>query len=68
LRRNTRFRELLNTMNSNLHKELMMKLRHKGHLNTRNNILKEVFPKSMDFPSDFGSNQKLGFGDELMKS
>jgi hypothetical protein len=55
-------------MNSNLHKELMMKLRHKGHLNTRNNILKEVFPKSMDFPSDFGSTQKLGFGDELMKS
>jgi hypothetical protein len=40
-----------------------MKLGHKGHLNKRNNISKEVFLKSKDFPSDFGRNKKnLTFG------
>jgi hypothetical protein len=31
-----------------------MKHRYKGHLNTKNKFPKEVFPKSNDFPSDFG--------------
>jgi hypothetical protein len=35
-----------------------MKLGYKGHLNTRNKFLKEVFPKSNDFPSNFGWTQK----------
>jgi hypothetical protein len=31
-----------------------MKLGHKGHPNTRNKFPKEDFPKSNNFPSDFG--------------
>jgi hypothetical protein len=31
-----------------------MKLGHKGHLNTRNKLSKEVFLNSNDFTSDFG--------------
>jgi hypothetical protein len=38
-----------------------MKLGHKGHLNIRNNVPKEVFPKSNNFPSDFGWTKKHGF-------
>jgi hypothetical protein len=34
-----------------------MKPGYKGHLNKRNNIPKEVFLKSKDFPSDFGWTQ-----------
>jgi hypothetical protein len=30
-----------------------MKLEYKGHFNTRNKFLKEVFLKSKDFSSDF---------------
>jgi hypothetical protein len=35
-----------------------MKSGHKGHLNTRNTFPKEVFPKSKDFPLDFGLTQE----------
>jgi hypothetical protein len=38
-----------------------MKLGHKGHLNTRNKFPNEVFPKSNDFPSDFGWTQNPRF-------
>jgi hypothetical protein len=31
-----------------------IKLGHKCHLNTGNKFLKEVFPKSKVFPSNFG--------------
>jgi hypothetical protein len=36
----------------------LMKPRHKGHLNTRNTFSKEVFPKSKDFPFNFGLTKK----------
>jgi hypothetical protein len=45
-----------------------MKLGHKGHLNTRNKFSKEVFPKSNDFPSDFGGTKKLRFWGNEAKS
>jgi hypothetical protein len=35
-----------------------MKLRHKGHLNTRNRFPKDTFSKSNDFPFDFWWTQK----------
>jgi hypothetical protein len=35
-----------------------MKSGHKGHLNTRNTFSKEIFPKSKDFPFDFGLTQE----------
>jgi hypothetical protein len=38
-----------------------MKLRHKRYLNTKNKFPKEVFPKSNNFPSDFGWTQKPRF-------
>jgi hypothetical protein len=44
------------------------KLRHKGHLNTRNKFPNEVFPKFKDFPSDFRWIQKPRFWGNEEKS
>jgi hypothetical protein len=38
-----------------------MEFGHKGYLNTRNKFPKDYFPKSNNFPSDFGSTQKPKF-------
>jgi hypothetical protein len=45
-----------------------MKLRHNGHLNTGNKFPKEVFPKSKDFPSDFGWTRKPKFWGNKLNS
>jgi hypothetical protein len=45
-----------------------MILGHKGQLSTRNKLPKEVFPKSNDFPSDFGSTQESRFRGNEEKS
>jgi hypothetical protein len=45
-----------------------MRLGHKGHLNTWNKFLRVVFPKSNDFPSDFGWTQKARFWGNEEKS
>jgi hypothetical protein len=45
-----------------------MKLGHEGHLNTSNKCPKVVFPKSKDFPSDFGWTQKPRFWGNEEKS
>jgi hypothetical protein len=39
-----------------------MKLRHKGHLNIRNNFPKEVFPNPMIFLPILDELKNLGFG------
>jgi hypothetical protein len=45
-----------------------LKPEHKVHLKSRNTFPKEVFPKSKDFPFDFGVIKNLGFGNEPTKS
>jgi hypothetical protein len=45
-----------------------MKLGHNGHLNTSSKFPIEVFPKTNDFPSDFGWTQKPRFWGNEEKS